>query len=110
MVAAGSRSGTTASTPSGTTGVNSVGSSLSTARRAAAAPADAMPRNTFTRVPLRATTTPGLSGVPASRLPTITVSAPAAMALATSPPARMPPSAITGTPCGATASAHSRPR
>ena len=37
----------------------------------------------------------------------MTLSAPAAMALATSPPARMPPSAMTGTPSGAHASAHS---
>ena len=61
--------------------------SPSIARRAAAAPALAMPRKTFTRAPLRLTTMPGLSSVPANRLPTMTVSAPAPMAFATSPPA-----------------------
>ena len=58
-----------------------------------------MPRYTLNFWPPRETSRPGLSSVPASRLPTITVSAPAAIAFATSPGSRMPPSAITGTPC-----------
>jgi hypothetical protein len=41
---------------------------------------------------------PGLSSVPASRLPIITASAPAAIALVMSPEYLMPPSAISGTP------------
>ena len=41
---------------------------------------------------------PGLSSVPASRLPIITVSAPAAIAFVTSPENLMPPSAISGMP------------
>ena len=83
--AAGSRSGTTVSTPSGTTGVNSSSPLSSASRRASAAGADAMPRNTFTLRPSRVTATPGLSGVPASIPPSMTLSAPPAMAFATSP-------------------------
>src|SRR5919197_959113 len=41
---------------------------------------------------------PGLSSVPATRPPIITVCAPAASALVTSPENLMPPSAMTGTP------------
>src|SRR5256885_1742407 len=41
---------------------------------------------------------PGASSVPANRLPIITVSAPAASALATSPEYLMPPSATIATP------------
>ena len=51
---------------------------------------------------------PGLSSVPASRLPIITVSAPAAIALVTSPEYLTPPSATSGTPVPRTARAHSR--
>ena len=40
---------------------------------------------------------PGASSVPANRPPIITLSAPAAMALATSPENLMPPSAMQGT-------------
>ncbi len=50
---------------------------------------------------------PGLSSVPASRLPIITASAPAAMALVMSPEYLMPPSAISGTPASRAARAHS---
>src|ERR1035441_2575034 len=50
---------------------------------------------------------PGLSSVPASRLPIMTVSAPAAIALVTSPEYLMPPSAISGTPASRVARAHS---
>src|SRR4029450_10881883 len=52
---------------------------------AAAAPSDAMPRNTLYSRPPRRTTSPGLSGRPANRPPIITVLAPAAIAFATSP-------------------------
>src|SRR6266705_1966068 len=44
------------------------------------------------------TSSPGLSSQPASRLPSITVSAPAAIALAISPECCRPPSPISGTP------------
>src|SRR5436305_1495825 len=50
---------------------------------------------------------PGVSRVPASRLPTITVSAPAAIAFATSAGRRTPPSAISGTPVSAAAAPQS---
>jgi hypothetical protein len=50
---------------------------------------------------------PGLSSVPASRLPIITASAPAAMALVMSPENLMPPSAINGTPACRVAREHS---
>jgi hypothetical protein len=53
-------------------------------------------------------TSPGLSSVPASIEPSMTVSAPAAIALAMSPDEVMPPSAITGTPCRIAYSAHSK--
>src|SRR3569833_2554389 len=43
-------------------------------------------------------TTPGASSVPANMLPIITLDAPAASALETSPEKRMPPSAMQGTP------------
>jgi hypothetical protein len=42
------------------------------------------------------TVSPGLSSVPAKRLPIMTLSAPAAMALVMSPENLMPPSAMTG--------------
>ena len=50
---------------------------------------------------------PGLSSQPASRLPSITVSAPATIALAMSPEYWMPPSPMTGTPAGRQARAAS---
>ena len=50
---------------------------------------------------------PGLSSVPANRLPIIVVLAPTAIALVMSPEKRMPPSAITGMPWAAAARAHS---
>ena len=48
--------------------------------------------------PWNKTVSPGLSSVPASKLPIITQSAPAASAFVTSPENLMPPSAISGTP------------
>jgi len=42
------------------------------------------------------TTSPGASSVPAKRFPSITVEAPAAIALVMSPEYLMPPSAISG--------------
>ena len=50
---------------------------------------------------------PGLSSQPASSEPSITVSAPATIALAMSPEYCMPPSPITGTPAGRQACAAS---
>ena len=58
-----------------------------------------MPRYSLKRSPWTSSTSPGASSVPASIEPIITVSAPAAIAFATSPDEVMPPSAITGTPC-----------
>jgi len=67
--------------------------------RSLAASVDAkIPRATFMRWPSRTTTMPGLSSAPASRLPSMTVEAPAPMALAASAAKRTPPSAMTGTP------------
>src|ERR1700684_706104 len=66
-----------------------------------------MPRNSLNCLPLMKTRSPGPSSQPASRPPSITVSAPAAMALAMSPENWMPPSAITGTPAGPAARAAS---
>ena len=58
-------------------------------------------------MPLTKTSSPGDSSQPASSEPSITVSAPAAIALAMSPEYCMPPSAITGTPAGRQATAAS---
>ena len=58
-----------------------------------------MPRYSLKRSPWTRITSPGLSSVPASIEPSMTLSAPAASALAMSPEEVMPPSAITGTPC-----------
>src|SRR6266581_1667634 len=61
-----------------------------------------MPRITLKRRPSSRKDSPGLSSVPASIEPIITLSAPAASALTTSPEYLTPPSAITGTsaaPC-----------
>ena len=66
-----------------------------------------MPRYCLYCLPLMKTTSPGLSSHPASRLPSMTVSAPAAMALAMSPEYCRPPSPITGTPAGRAALAAS---
>ena len=71
------------------------------------APTEPMPRYSLKRSPWYSTTSPGDSSVPASRLPTIAQSAPAATALARSPENCMPPSAITGTPASAAAVAQS---
>ena len=60
-----------------------------------------MPRTRFIRPLGVDSTSPGLSLVPAKRLPIITVSAPAAKALAMSPAVRTPPSAMIGTPTSA---------
>jgi len=56
-----------------------------------------MPRYCLYLLPLIAIILPGDSSVPARRLPSITHSAPAAIAFATSPLYLIPPSAITGT-------------
>ena len=66
-----------------------------------------MPRYSLYRSPCANTTSPGVSSVPASIEPSMTASAPAAIAFATSPDDVMPPSAITGTPCRDAASATS---
>src|SRR6266851_2963289 len=64
-----------------------------------------MPRITLKRRPSSRNDSPGLSSVPARSEPIITLEAPAARALTTSPEYLMPPSAITGTsPAPATAS------
>ena len=57
-----------------------------------------MPRYSLTRSPCTTSTSPGASSVPANMPPSMTVSAPAAIAFAMSPDEVMPPSAITGTP------------
>ncbi len=64
-----------------------------------------MPRYDLYEAPWYSSTSPGDSSVPANMLPIITQCAPAAIALAMSPEKRMPPSAISGTPCGASAAA-----
>ena len=66
-----------------------------------------MPRYSLYCLPPTKTRSPGLSSQPASRPPSITVSAPAAMALAMSPEYCRPPSPITGTPAGRAACAAS---
>ena len=73
----------------------------------AAAPRDAASRRaspcrgrSLNCLPLMKMSSPGLSSQPASRLPSMTVSAPAAIALAMSPEYCTPPSPITGTPAG----------
>src|SRR5438552_13637402 len=69
------------------------------------APRLPIPRITLKRRPSSRNDSPGLSSVPASIEPIITLSAPAASALTTSPEYLMPPSAITGTsPAPVTAS------
>ena len=66
-----------------------------------------MPRYCLYCLPLMNTISPGASSQPASRLPSMTVSAPAAIALAMSPEYCTPPSPITGTPAGRAACAAS---
>ena len=66
-----------------------------------------MPRYSLNRSPWTMITSPGDSSVPASIEPSMTASAPAAIAFATSPDDVMPPSAITGTPCRIATSATS---
>ena len=66
-----------------------------------------MPRYSLKRSPWTRITSPGLSSVPASIEPSMTVSAPAASAFAMSPDEVMPPSATTGTPWRIAYSAHS---
>src|SRR5438094_1330647 len=61
------------------------------------APRLPIPRITLKRRPSSRNDSPGLSSVPASIDPIITLSAPAASAFTTSPEYLMPPSAITGT-------------
>src|SRR5438132_1657548 len=61
------------------------------------APRLPMPRITLKRRPSSRNDSPGLSSVPASIEPIITLEAPAASALTTSPEYLMPPSAMTGT-------------
>src|SRR6266566_2120139 len=69
------------------------------------APRLPMPRITLKRRPSSRNDSPGLSSVPASIEPIITLSAPAASAFTTSPEYLTPPSAITGTsPAPVTAS------
>ena len=55
---------------------------------------DPIPLYVLKLLPWKSSTFPGASSVPAKRLPSITESAPAAMALAISPENLIPPSAI----------------
>src|ERR1035438_2341657 len=71
------------------------------------APSEAMRRPLTNVRPWNSMVSPGLSSVPANRLPIMTASAPAAMALVMSPENLMPPSAINGTPAGPVAREHS---
>ena len=64
------------------------------------APSEPMPRYSLYCLPLMNTISPGVSSQPASRLPSITVSAPAAMALAMSPEYCRPPSPMSGMRAG----------
>src|SRR5688500_15809049 len=72
------------------------------------APMDPMPRYSLKRSPWYSTTSPGLSSTPARREPSMTTSAPAAIALAISPEYWIPPSATIGTSWPAAARAQSR--
>src|SRR3954470_22479160 len=71
------------------------------------APIDPIPRYVLNVRPWYRIVSPGLSSVPASRLPIITASAPAAIAFVISPEYLMPPSAISGTPASRVAREHS---
>src|SRR6185312_2849751 len=66
-----------------------------------------MPRYDLYCLPLTKISSPGDSSQPASSEPSITVSAPATIALARSPEYWMPPSEMTGTPAALQASAAS---
>src|SRR6185369_8335835 len=61
------------------------------------APSDPIPRYDLNCLPLMKMSSPGLSSQPASSEPSMTVSAPATIALAMSPEYCMPPSPMTGT-------------
>src|ERR1039458_7426923 len=71
------------------------------------APIEPIPRYVLNVRPWNRIVSPGLSSVPASRLPIITQSAPAAIAFVISPEYLMPPSAISGTPPSRVALEHS---
>src|SRR5436853_366235 len=93
--------------PSGTSldGETSPSWKYRSAEPSSMAPRLPIPRITLKRRPSSRKDSPGLSSVPASIEPIITLSAPAASALTTSPEYLMPPSAITGTsPAPVTAS------
>src|SRR6476661_1072546 len=64
------------------------------------APSEPIPRYVLYCLPLTKISSPGDSATPASSEPSITVSAPTAMALAMSPDCCRPPSPMTGTPAG----------
>src|SRR5437016_5269802 len=84
--------------PSGTSldGETSPSWKYRSAEPSSMAPRLPMPRITLKRRPSSRNDSPGLSSVPASIEPIITLSAPAASAFTTSPEYLMPPSAITG--------------
>ena len=71
------------------------------------APSEPIPRYALYCLPLTKISSPGLSSHPAKSDPTITVSAPATMALAMSPEYCNPPSPMTGTPAARQACAAS---
>src|SRR5699024_10982648 len=64
------------------------------------APIDPMPRYVLYCLPATKISSPGDSSTPASNDPSMTVSAPTAMALAMSPEYCRPPSPISGIPAG----------
>ena len=64
------------------------------------APSEPIPRYDLYCLPLTKISSPGLSSVPASSEPTMTVSAPATSALAMSPEYWSPPSPMRGIPAG----------
>jgi uncharacterized protein (DUF2345 family) len=72
--------------------------------RARIAPIEPIPRYALYRSPWWTMTSPGASSVPASSDPAMIVSAPAAIAFATSPDEVMPPSAMIGTSTACAAS------
>src|ERR1017187_6004319 len=71
------------------------------------APIEPIPRYVLNVRPWKRMVSPGLSSVPASRLPILPQPAPAAIALVISPEYLIPPSAIRGTPPSRVARAHS---
>src|SRR6266550_1544427 len=101
---AGPLYGTRPSMPSGTSldGETSPSWKYRSAEPSSMAPRLPIPRITLKRRPSSRNDSPGLSSVPASIEPIITLSAPAASAFTTSTEYLMPPSAITGmSPCAA---------